>query len=41
VASSSLAARVEALEAEVAELREQLATFRDEQRIRSAALPPA
>lgn len=37
----SLDARVEALEAEVAELREQLATFRDEHRVEGAALPPA
>jgi uncharacterized protein len=40
-AASSLDARVEALEAEVAELREQLATFCDEHRVKSAALPPA
>ena len=41
VAGGSLEARVEALEAEVAELREQLATFRDEHRVEGAALPPA
>jgi hypothetical protein len=40
-AGGNLEARVEALEAEVAELREQLATFRDEHRVESAALPPA
>ena len=39
-ADRTLEARVEALEAEVAELREQLATFRDEHGVGSAALPP-
>jgi uncharacterized protein len=39
-AEDGLEARVQALEAEVADLREQLAAFRDEHRIQTAALPP-
>ena len=39
-AGNGLEVRVEALEAEVAELREQLAALRDEHRVKTAALPP-
>jgi uncharacterized protein YceH (UPF0502 family) len=39
-AGNGLEARVEALEAEVAELREQLATLHDEHRVDAAAPPP-